>query len=460
MKNTVIFWALMAFSWLAHCNNADLTTADKAKLVDQQVSKKYPSNGAGAAVLVLKGKEVLFEKAYGQAVIEHQVPMRTDTPFNLGSITKQFTAVAILMLQEAGKLSLNDDIKQYVPEYEQTQFHRITIKQLLSHTAGIPDYDGKNGYSHHGTDIDTFERLLNAFSALPLEFEPGTEVNYSNSGYILLGRIIERVSQMSYPEFISQHIFKKLGMKSAQFYDYYRIVPGLAKGYEVDEKSPLKIIHGKAVKPSLLGDGGIVASLKDLTKWYQALSENILISAKSLSIAQTSVLLNDGRETKTGLGWKIAKLGSLKTVEHGGNNHGFENYVIQLPEKNITVMVFTNLNRSYPGELAESIAAIVVDMPVNDRQQISLSEEQLNRFVGNYQYTDGDYRTIAREGKTLFSVRDGGVKSRLIPFADNKFYFAEAPIYWLRFERDKTSGGNVMYSESRVTPYIVARQVR
>ena len=459
MKNICTLLILVIFSAYSIAAESAALSSAKVQQIERLVGNKFPASGAGAAVMVVKDDQVIFDKAFGQAVIEHHVPMRTNTPFKLGSITKQFTAVAILMLQEAGKLSIDDNIAKYLPEYKPTKNYTITIKQLLSHTAGVPNYDGNNGYSHHGTDEDDFETLLGAFNNLPLEFEPGSKVNYSNSGYILLGRVIEKLSQMTYPEFIEQHIFKKLDMQSSGFYDYYTVVPRLAKGYEIDDKPPHNIVHGKAVKPSLLGDGGIISTFADLTKWYEALDKNLLISKESLSLAHSAVYLDDGRDTKTGLGWKVANLGTHKTVEHGGNNHSFENYILQLPQEKLIVMVFTNLNRSYPGSLAEKIAAIVTNMPMTDKKQITLKQNELEQFAGRYQYEDGDIRSIHREGGILVSVRKGGNKARLIPFDNNKFYFADAPVYWLRFEKDSQSGRNIMYSESRVSTYIMAKQV-
>jgi len=461
MKYTtaLLTFAVMMFFANACASAREGLSDTQVEQIHQLVENKFPASGAGAAVLVLKNNKVIYEQAFGQAVIEFQVPMRTNSLLNLGSITKQFTAVAILMLQEAGKLSLEDNIAQYIPEYQQAHSNIITIKHLLTHTAGIPNYDGKNGYTHHGTEKDSFEMILSAFNVVPLEFKPGSNVNYSNSGYILLGRIIEKISKLSYQEFIATRIFDKLGMKDSQFYDYYSVVPGLAKGYEIEEQAPYNIVHGKAVKPSLLGDGGIVSTLSDLTKWYKALDTNTLISSQNLALAHSAYILEDGRNTKVGLGWKVANLGPFKTVEHGGNNHGFENYILQLPEKQLVVMVFTNLNRSYPGSLAEKIAAVVTGLPIAEKQKIALSTEQLDRYTGKYQYADGDVRSIQREGDILVSVRNGGQKLQLIPFDNNKFYFADAPVYWLRFEQDKVTGVNTMYSESRVNPYIKAKQV-
>ncbi len=460
MKNYLLCLLLLtSFMALSHKNILEADLADKIKTIDAQIQQHYPKEGAGVAVLVLKGDDVLYKKAHGQAVIEFQLPMRADTPFNVGSITKQFTAVSILMLQEAGKLNLTDNINRYIPEYKQSNKNNITIKNLLTHTAGVPNYDGKNGYTHHGTDGDSFDFLLNAFNDLPLEFTPGTDVNYSNSGYILLGRIIEKVSNLSYIDFVKQHIFKKLQMVDSRFYDYYDIVPGLSKGYEINDKPPFNIIHGKAVKPSYLGDGGIVSTLDDLTKWYKALRKNTLISQDSQKLAFSSFTLSDGRDSKMALGWKAAKLGKFDTIEHGGNNHNFENYVMLIPEEELIIMVFSNLNKSYPGELAEKLASTLLDLPQAQKKPIMLTNKQLTQFVGTYQYADGDKRSINKIGNKLYSVRNNGEKSRIIPFSSNKFYFEAAPVYWLRFETDKKTGKNIMYSESRVTPYIMAKQV-
>lgn len=427
--------------------------------IESSIQKHYPSHGAGVKVLLLQDNDVLFKKAYGQAVIEYRIPMKADSPFHLGSITKQFTAVAILMLVENGKLNLDEDIKELIPEYKQVKTTQITIRQLLTHTAGIPDYEGKNGYTHHGTEPDSFADLLNAFNDLPLEFTPGSNVRYSNSGYVLLGRIIEKVSGMTYHEFIQARIFDKAGMNQSRFNNYYDVIPGLSKGYEVNNNPPHNIVHGKAVKPSLFGDGGIISTLADMEKWYQALQSNLLISKESKITAWTSLKLADGRDTKNGLGWKVASLGKYTTVEHGGNNHGYENYIISVPEANLTVMVMSNLNLSYPGDLAERIIRIVLQEPTNDMKMISLSNKELDKFIGSYQYSDGEKRKIIRDSGHLYSERENGSKSKLIPFSSNKFYFEEAPGYWLRFEKDEASDKFLLFSENRSLPYIKAIKI-
>ena len=454
---TFVFLSLGLVSVTSYAKSAIDTelTAEMMSLVQQH----YPQDGAGAAVLVMKGDRVLFEQAAGMAVVEFGVPMRTDMAFHLGSITKQFTAVGLLMLQEAGKLELDHMVKRYIPEYKQAQLSNMTLRHLLTHTAGVPDYDGKNGYSHHGTQADSFETLLGVFNDLPLEFTPGTAVNYSNSGYILLGKVIENVSGISYPEFIKRHIFEPLEMHQSDFFDYYRVWPGLAKGYEVASSKVDTIQHGTAFKPSFLGDGGIVSTLADMKKWYRGLKQNKLINAQSKQLAHSSFQLVDGRDSKQGLGWKIARLGSYKTVEHGGNNHGFENYVLQLPEQEVTVMVLTNLNQSYPGALAEKLASLAVGEGLADKPEIQLSAQQLDAFTGRYQYPDGAIRTIKRNGNYLYSEKGDGVKSKLVPFAGNQFFFESAPVYWLRFESIGNSNQKEMYSESRVSASIKAKMV-
>jgi len=461
MKKFIGFLTLIVLSFFSLAASQILVpaTAVGEAEFDALIQQKYPADGAGALVLVLKGDEVLLKKAYGRAVIEFQVPMNIESPFNLGSITKQFTAVSILMLQQAGKLHIDHEVKQYVPEYKQAHSAKITLRNLLTHTAGIPGYDGKNGYTHHGTEADSFETILAAFNDLPLDFSPGTNVNYSNSGYVLLGRIIEKVSGLSYQEFVRRRIFAPLGMQDSSFFDYYRVLPGLAKGYEISDSSPYKTIHGKASKPSLYGDGGITSTLNDMTKWYRAIRNNSLIDEQSKQLAFSTFKLTDGRDSKHALGWKVSTLGKFKTIEHGGSNHGFENYVLQLPEQDLTIMIFSNLNRSYPGELAERLANTLVNQPIASNREIELEPAVLEQFTGNYRYPDGTKRTIEREGTYLYSVRGGGARERLVPFASNQFYFESAPVYWLRFEKEPATGKNVMYSESRVSPYIRAEQL-
>ncbi|MTI88636.1 MAG: beta-lactamase family protein [Balneolaceae bacterium] len=347
--------------------------------LDQLINKHYPADGGGATVLIQHKGKTLLKKAYGQINIEYNVPAQTDMKFRTGSLTKQFTAVSILMLNEQNKLRLSDDIRQHVPEYKPESQKPITIQQLLGHTAGIPAYE--NYYDHHGTERVTMDSIVTAINHKPLDFEPGTNWKYSNSAYILLGKVIENISRQSYQDFLQTHIFDPLRMKESSFYDFYTIVPGLSKGYEYDEVDTDKLIHAKAVKPGTVAAGGIISTLDDLAKWYDALASNRLITKENKRKAFTSQTLKDGRETRYGLGWWAATLGNYATAEHGGNNHGTEAYALLLPGENLRIIILSNINRSHPGILAVKLASVILDISSPLEQLTSLNSSTLSRNI-------------------------------------------------------------------------------
>jgi CubicO group peptidase (beta-lactamase class C family) len=437
----LITFLLLSILFFTTCTTDRNPDAQKTKekvtlnqLLEKKINLHYPPDGAGAVVLIRKGGKTLLKKAFGNINIEHQVEAQTDMKFRIASITKQFTAVCILMLEEQGKLSLDSDIKEYIPEYKQSHDNKITIRQLLGHTAGIPEYtEVKPSYDHHGTDRVTMDTIVNVINNASLDFKPRTDWKYSNSGYVLLGKIIENVSKQKFRAYIKEHIFDVLDMKQSSFYDFYEVVPQLSKGYEVVEEDTYKIVHAKAVKPGTLADGGIVSTIDDLAIWYDALKKNTLIGEKQKQIAFTSQSLHDGRKTKYGLGWWTATLGNYTTVEHGGNVHGTECYALWVLEEDLQIIVLSNLNRSYPGGLTVQLASDVLGISSNLEQVKSFDESILRKFIGTYTHEDGTVRKITLEDGQLNSQRDLGRKFAILPISEHKFIFKSDPDWWIDF---------------------------
>lgn len=450
---------LVSILFVTACATDRKPDAPKAKekttlnqLLEKKINLHYPSDGAGAVVLIRKEGKTLLKKAFGNINIEHQVEAQTDMKFRIASITKQFTAVCILMLQEQGKLSLDNDIKEYIPEYKQSHDHSITIRQLLGHTAGIPEYtEVKPSYDHHGTDRVTMDTIVKVINNVSLDFKPGTDWKYSNSGYVLLGKIVENVSKKEFRRYVQEHIFDVLNMKQSSFYDFYEIIPQLSKGYEIAEEEPHKIVHAKAVKPGTLADGGIISTIDDITIWYDALKNNTLISEKQKQTAFTSQSLHDGRKTKYGLGWWAATLGKYTTVEHGGNVHGTECYSLWILEEDLQIIVLSNLNRSHPGGLAVQLASDVLGISSHLEQVKSFDESMLKEFTGTYTHEDGTIRNITLENGQLNSQRDQGRKFVIVPISEHKFIFKSDPGWWIDFTISKDKKIESLAVGSRTT---------
>src|SRR4051812_31670906 len=236
------------------------SNADLGRYADELFSRAYPAGEPGAAVLIAKDGKVLLRKAYGLANLELDVPMRPDMVFEIASVTKQFTAAAVLLLQERGKLSVNDEITKYMPDYP-THGQRITIDHLLSHSSGIPELDW---WPRRREDMKV-QQIIDLFKDKPLDFNPGEKLSYSNSGYILLGAIIEKASGKRYEDFVEQEIFAPLGMKRSRYGHRDEIVPGLVASYDQAEEGYRVAEYFSLSQP--YAAGGLLSTVDDLALW-------------------------------------------------------------------------------------------------------------------------------------------------------------------------------------------------
>ena len=285
--------------------------------------------------------------------MELGVPLEPKHVFRLGSITKQFTAVAILMLAEEGKLSLDDDITEHLPGYP-TGGHRITIEDLLHHTSGIVSYTGMPEWRVLIREELEPDSLIAIFRDQPLEFEPGTEWSYSNSGYALLGRIIEVASGEGYAEFIRSRIFEPLGMADSYYGDPSRIIPNRAEGYERTETGWRNDDYLSMSSP--YAAGALLSTVDDLDRWYDALEAGTLVEPALLDQAYTSARLADGRHAGYGYGWTIGDIAGYRSIEHGGGIPGFLTHALRVPQEDLLVIVLTN-RVAQPGPAATALAA-------------------------------------------------------------------------------------------------------
>lgn len=320
------------------------------------LKKMIPADGPGATVLLMRDNEVLFRGAAGLASIELEVPMRPDHVLRIGSITKQFTAAAILLLQDRGELNVSDEITLYLPEVP-THGERITIAHLLSHTSGIFSYTDLPGYwdgNFLRTDVSVDE-LIGLFSDQPLQFSPGSEFSYSNSGYVLLGAIIERITGKTYAEFMHSEIFAPLGLVDTQ-YGGRQVVPRRAPGHAVGPDHryvnplPISMTHPYAA-------GALLSTVDDLARWNSALFTGRLLSEESVRAMTTATQLNDGTMTEYGYGLYVRERDGLRVIGHSGGIHGFSSSVLWLPDQRVYAVVLSNLeNSSKANELVWRLA--------------------------------------------------------------------------------------------------------
>ena len=310
----------------------------------------------GCAVAVVQNQQIAYSRGYGRASLEHGVPIWSDTVFDIGSTSKQFTAFAVLLLERDGKLSLGDDIRKFVPEIPDYG-HRITIRHLLSHTSGLRDYtdlmdlDGHET-ADHTTDLDALEILARQRG---VNFAPGDEWRYSNTGFFLASIIVKRASGRTLADFARERIFLPLGMTSTQYLDdTTRIVPRRATAY-----SP-RTGGGFAVNMSdwdQIGDGAVQTTVEDLAKWDENFYAPKVGNAEMLRAMQTAGTLNDGKPHDYGLGLVVDMSGGLKRVAHGGSWAGYRAQLTRFPERQTSVIVLCNVSNAGPDALAADVAA-------------------------------------------------------------------------------------------------------
>lgn len=387
--------------------------------IDAVFNQAYPINSPGAAVLIAKDNQIIYRKAFGMANVELKVQMKPESVFQLASITKQFTSVAILILMEQGKLSLKDPLSKYITDFPRG--NEITLHHLLNHTSGITSYTNLPEFSTK-TRLDMApEEVIDIFKNLPLEFSPNEKYAYSNSGYFLLGYIIEKISGMSYADFIQKNIFDKLGMQHSYYADTYKIIPNRVNGYQFYEGNYENAAYMSTTIP--YAAGSLMSTVDDMFLWNSAVNDNKLISENSKRIAFTNHTLNNGKHNNYGYGWAINEIAGITTIEHPGGMNGFTTSGIYIPEKNIYSIVLTNLDDGKGPEAYNiKIIADLLGKPITEKVAIKIPEKELKKWVGAYRFEDV-VRFITYDNGILYSMREGGRPIELEPLPGNAFRF-------------------------------------
>jgi len=401
--------------------------------LDQMFAEAYSADRPGASVLVAKGDQILLKKGYGLADAEHRLPIAPHMTFRLGSITKQFTAVGILMLQQDGLLKVSDNINAYLPDYP-THGEAITIAQLLQHTSGIPNYTSFPGFMDTMRTDLTIPDLLDVFKDKPLDFKPGSKWNYSNSAYVVLGALIEKLSGTSYADFVSKRIFTPLGMTNSHYGSNVTVIPNRARGYQRTEQG---FTNAPFISMSLPhAAGSLLASSEDMLKWHKGLLSGALLPRDVLKAAWTSGVLTSGDETGYGFGWNTGVYEGSNVYVHGGGIPGFNTYGAILPADDIYVIILSNL----PGEanvnqLGHRAASLALGKPIPGTEAVAaLSAAELADYAGSYQAAGEDVRVAKVEDGKLMWHRPRGHSPEIIKVGDNRFAF-EGNTGSIAFER-------------------------
>jgi CubicO group peptidase (beta-lactamase class C family) len=389
------------------------------KEFDALMSETFKDDGPGAVALVIKDEKVLYRKAFGMANLELGVKMKPENIFRIGSITKQFTASAILKLRDEGKLSLDDAITKYIKDYP-THGHEITIKHLLTHTSGIKSYTALAEWDAEVKKREhTPKEVIDVFKHQPMDFDPGEQWKYSDSGYFLLGYIIEIVSGKTYEKYIDTEFFRPLGMVSSSYGSTSRIIPNRASGYGRDENGYINAPFLNMTNP--YAAGALLSNVDDLYKWYSAVMEDKVISKASREEAHSTYKLKNGKTTGYGYGWLIGNIQGSLTISHPGGINGFLTSSMYLPEEKLFVAVFSNCTCNPPRNILNKVAALAIGKPFTSIKKIELDDAITDKYLGKYELTPNFVISIFKEKSKIYTRATGQSKIEIIPFEKNKF---------------------------------------
>ncbi|WP_271767711.1 serine hydrolase [Aquimarina algiphila] len=401
---------------------------DLEKEIDDIVTSMYTADEPGISILVAKDGKPIFRKAYGKANLELDVDLKPENVFEIGSITKQFTAVAILMLEEQGKLKIEDKITKYIPDYP-TNDKIITIHHLLNHTSGIKSYTGMESFMKLARNDMTPKELINVFKNEPMDFDPGEKFLYNNSGYILLGYIIEVITGDTYENFIEKNIFKKISMNSSYYGSMKELIKNRAYGYQQKDEGYVNADYLSLTLP--YAAGSLMSTVDDLLKWQNAISANTFIKRTSLEKAINGSTLNNGEEINYGYGWGKMTIQGSKGYAHSGGIFGYTTNGIFLEDENVYVVGLTNCNCKRVSDITRRVAAVVIGKPIpNKKDAITLSEDKLKKWVGAYQFEENIIRHVTLRDGQLYSLREGedSREFKIYPMKDGSFIFDEGTI--------------------------------
>lgn len=423
----------------------------------EKAAKSVTMPAPGCAVAVSLNGQTVFENAFGLAEVEHNVANTSQTIFESGSVAKQFVAASLVLLQQDGKLSLDDQVRKHVPELPDYGAP-LTIRHLLNHTAGLRDWGSVMALTGvgRGNRVITQEVALDViFRQRSLNFKPGDEYSYSNSGYQLATLIVERVSKQKLAAFTEERFFKPLGMtKSSWRDDYQRLVPGRAQAYS--RQGPNAPWQLNMPFMSVYGNGGMLTTVGDWMKW-NAMLESRSMGAPLVEALETQGVLNNGRKINYALGLNVDTYKGLKDISHGGSTAGYQTFLARYPDNKVSVGVLCNGTSPSAGGLAASITDEILgpfSPPPSQPEGVKVPEEQLQKFVG-----------VWRDEKTRMPSRftlEGGVLrfngTSLRPMADGSFLVGSTRLEFKTDKEGRPVSGESVGSDGTVTRYFAEKE--
>ena len=385
--------------------------------IDRLLAGIYGPDKPGATAIVVKDGRVILRKAYGLANVELQVSMRPESVLALASLSKQFTAAAILKLAEQGRLSVGDDITRFLPSYP-THGHKITIEHLLTHTSGVNALSETSDLrAVSSQESKLFDVLGDWVKDLPPDAAPGERWAYSNWGYNLLGAIIEQVSGQSYGEYLRREIFEPLGMTHTYYADRRQIIPLRATGYDAPAETVFNVLQSRSriFQPS--GAGGLLSTIDDLARWDESLNGSRILTEASKTKMFAAFRLNDGSSTGYGYGWDIGDYDGHRVVEHAGGTTGFVSYMVRMPDDRVFVTILSNSVSMNPPvqATAHRVAAIALGHPIPEPASVAVAATDLDKLVGQFRGSDVGLVDVKRIDGELQAQIPGFEKMPLVP---------------------------------------------
>ena len=355
LKSSLFIYGVVVISF-ASCKSSGMLMKEKS--IDDIMSAYQSSDKPGASVLVFKDDKIVFKKGYGVSNVSTQEKITQNTNFRLASVTKQFTAMSILLLVQKGRIKLEDPLTKYFPSFP-AYGKDIKIKHLLTHTSGLMDYEDLMPATQVMQLLDT-NCLQLMYKANGLYFAPGAQYKYSNTGYAILALIVEKISGQDYGLFLKENIFKPLKMKnSVAFEEGKSTIPNRAFGYSLDNGSWVET--DQSLTSAVLGDGGIYTNTIEMTQWIKALWDFKLLGSEMQNQAWSRKKLNSGASIDYGYGWHIEDYKNITHPHHGGSSIGFRNQILLFPEQKLMIILLTNRNEGDPINEAHKIADIYLN---------------------------------------------------------------------------------------------------
>jgi CubicO group peptidase (beta-lactamase class C family) len=435
------------------------STNDLSSSIQHYIDNAYVPSEPGAVIILVRDGQVLYRGGVGLANLEHEIPMEADMAFRLASLTKPFTASAILLLEERGQLALTDPITRFLPDFPMGET-TITLEHLLTHTSGIQNYTQlAEWWAVHRQDLNPSE-LIDLFQSHPKVFTPGTHWIYNNSGYVLLGAVIEEISGQSYGEFIEQQIFAPLGMqRSCYGGDVSQVIPKLVSGYS---KPATEYVHAEYLSyTQVYAAGGLISTVDDLAKWFAALCAGRLLRTETSERAWNPYHLQNGESVPYGYGWMLSSHDGHRMIEHNGLLPGFSTYLIGLPEDDIFAAVLSNndYQSTRPERLAFELVTLASGQPYQTPNSMVLPPKQLPVYAGQYQSQYGEVLTVMQEGDDLFLVNTNAQKVALRPRSSHVFFTPDLPGAQVTFSFGSDQDVTALTWDPRQLPAIQAKKI-